>query len=113
MPSALEKEFEFVDETEMVFPIARIYPPNAPIKVRRADFHEFKRRERNFANHGPARNNAATARRFKQRAQRPELREVARDAIIRASDNAKRLGLPISDAVQRFDEWYYEEVERY
>ena len=35
------------------------------------------------------------------------------DAIIRASDNAKRLGLPISDAVQRFDEWYYEEVERY
>jgi hypothetical protein len=106
--TALDWEFALIDNQEIVWPFFRIYDVSLGVKKRREHFQEFKLRERHFVNHGP--DNHHKERRTQQRAQRPSLKDVAEEAIDRACWNASRLGIPRSDAVRRYEDWFYSEV---
>ena len=113
--TALKWEFNLIDKQERVWPFFSIYSNSLPEKERLAAFREFKRRERNIANHGPSKKpNKKIARlRAQQRASRPSLKDAAEEAIERACSNASRLGIPASEAVRQYEHWFYENVVGY
>jgi hypothetical protein len=106
--TALQWEFDIIDQHERIQPFFGIYQISLPEKQRFAAFEEFKRRERNFANHGP--DNHGAKKRIEQSAQRPSLADVAEEAIDRACENLLRLELPASNKVKQFYDWFYKEA---
>jgi hypothetical protein len=109
--NAIDAEFRTIDELERIYPVFGIYDCKAAEKERREGFAEFKRRMLNFAKHGPEK------RKSKiwpgQKVQPPSIETIAQETIIRASENGGKLGIPESESLKRFDEWFYREVVGY
>lgn len=99
--TALQWEFSLV---EPYLPYFNIIDPDTPVRTRFEAFRRFKRRERDFANHGPDNRKAHLG------TGRPSLHDAAHEAIDRAILNAERLNLPSTEAMSDYAQWFQENV---